>query len=424
MTDDRFTRRDFLRLAAGGAALVTAGAACNSGSSTAKSKAGTATTTAAAKGPRTLRIAQWNHYVAGYDGWWDNEYTKRWGERNGVEVVVDHFDVNQTAAHADAEVSSQRGHDLFSLNLAAAAPYEDHVIDHREIVEEVERKLGKMTPLAERAVFNPKTKKYVGFSDFWSANPVQYRTDLWQAVGQRPDTWDDVLAAGTRLKAGGHPVGLGMSPDPESTVILTGLMHAFGASIQDADANVVINSRATVEAVKFATTLFRSAMTDEVFGWDITSNNRYLIAGRGSLIVNSVAAVRALETQDPALAGKIGLLPVPAGPAARLSPYVVNMYVIWKFSSNPDLAKQFLVDLAVGYRDPFLESQFLQMPSFPGAIPDLPQLVANDPPAQPRGKYTLLADAAGWSTNLGHPGHTNAAADEVVKSLIISQMFG
>jgi multiple sugar transport system substrate-binding protein len=418
-----WSRRNFLRLAAGGATLLATGAACRSSSNTTKSKAGTATTAAGAKGKPTLRIAQWNNYASGYDRWWDDEYTKRWGERNGIEVVVDHFDINQAAVHAEAEAASQRGHDLFHLNLNSPAPFEDLVIDHREIVEEVQAKVGKMTPFVERSIFNPKTKKYFGFSDFWAANPVSYRTDLWAPVGLRPDTWDDVLAAGGRLKAVGHPIGIGMGDDPESNATLMGLMHAFGGSIQDEDATVVINSRATVEAVKTGAAIFRSAMTDEVFGWDITSNNRYLISGRGSLIVNSIAAVRAMETQAPDLAAKIELLPAPAGPAGRASPYAVSVYFIWKFSPNQEAAKRFLVDLATDYREPLLQSQFVQVPSFPGSVADLANVVANDPQARPTAKYGFLAEAAEWMTNIGFPGHTNAATDDVVRSSLISQMF-
>ncbi len=418
-----FTRRDFLRLAAGGATLLATGAGCGSDSKSASSKAGTATTAAGGRGKPTLRIAQWNNYVAGYDQWWDGEYTKRWGERNGIEVIVDHFDINQAPAHAEAEVASQRGHDLFHQHLASPAPFEDHVIDHREIVEEVESKVGKMAPFVERSIFNPKTKKYFGFSDFWAANPTHYRTDLWDPLGLRPDTWEDVLAGGRRLKTQGHPVGIGMGGDAESNVILSGLMHGFGASVQDEDGNVVINSRATVDAVKLGAAIFRSAMTEDVLNWDITSNNRYLISGRGSLIVNGLPSIRALETQDPELAAMVRLLPVPQGPGGRLSPYVVSIYVVWKFSENQEAAKRFLVDLATDYREAFLRSQYVQMPSYPGAVKDFGDLVVNDPRARPPDKYGLLTAAADWTTNLGHPGQTNAAIDEVVKASIISQMF-
>ena len=402
-----FSRRDFLRLA-GGAALLATGAGCGSGSGTAKSKA---------KGNSrpTLRIAQWNNYVAGYDRWWDEDYTRRWGEKNGIEVVVDHFDINQVSAQAEAEVALERGHDLFNFLLSSPAPLEDHVIDHREIIEEVEAKVGKMTPLVERSVFNPKTKKYLGVSDYWGQCPIHYRTDLWSSVGRLPDSWDDLVTAGSRLKALDHPIGIGMGDDRESNVILLGLLYGYGGSVQDEEGRVAINSPGTVEAVKLGAALFQSAMTPEVLNWDITSNNRYFVSGRGSLVVNSIAAIRALETQDPELAGKTGLLPVPRGPRSRLSPYAMSIYVIWKFSENQEAAKRFLVDLASNYREPLVESRYLQLPSFPGAVDDLSTLFPD--------RYRLLAGAAEWTTNVGYPGHTNAAIDEVVNTSLITQMF-
>lgn len=415
-------RRDFLRLAAGAAAVAATTAACRSGSDEPKSSG------AAAKsnpGKPTLRIAQWNHYVAGYDAWWDNEYTRQWGERNGVEVVVDHFDVNQTSAHAEAEVESQAGHDLFHLVLTLAAPFEDHVINHQDIVEEVEGKLGKLPPFVERSIFNPRTGKYYGFSPFWTPDSTHYRTDLWGPIGRRPATWEDMLAAGSRLKSQGHPIGIGMSSDSESNVTLLGLMHGFGASIQDQDDRIVINSKATVEAVKMGAAIFRSSMSDDVLNWDVTSNNRYLISGRGSLIVNGIGALRALEAQDPALAAKVGLLPPPAGPAGTASPYIVSIYMIWKFAENQEAAKRFLVDLVMASRETLLKSQYLQLPSFPNAVPNLGTLLGTDvqSQAQPPDKYAFLAGAADWTTNVGHPGSSNAATDEVIKASIISEMF-
>jgi multiple sugar transport system substrate-binding protein len=413
-----FTRRGFLRLAAGAAAVAT-GMGCNSGDKPTSRPSGNKP---GVNGERPLRIAQWNNYVPGYDRWWDDEYTRRWGERNGIEVVVDHFDLTQLSAHAQADVGAQR-HDIFHIHQTSPAPFEDEVIDHREIVEEVEAKVGNMTPFVERSIFNPRTKKYFGFSDFWVPNPVHYRTDLWDPIGLRPDTWENVLAAGSQLKAAGHPIGVGMGQDSESNVNLIALMHSFGASIQDEEANVVINSPATVEAVKMGAAIFRSAMTEEVLGWEIPSNNRSLASGRASLILNAIAGIRAIEAQDPNLAAKIQLLPIPRGSRDRLAPYVVGVYMIWKFSPSQEAAKRFLVDLATDYREPFIQSQYVQIPSFPGAVNNLGELVANDARAQPPGKYGLLAEAAEWSTNLGHPGYSNAATDEVIKASLISQMF-
>ena len=421
-------RRGFLRLAGGAAGLAAVGFGSGCGGSESRERGTTGTTVSGpGGGDRTLRIAQWSATASGittYDDWFDNQYTQRWGETHDVRVVVEHFRVAELSARAEADVAAQGGHDIFGFT-SPPANFEDHVLDHREIVEEAEAKLGKATALAERSVRNPVTGKYFGFPEFWTALPVHYRTDLWDtaASGGRPTTWDDVLRTAPRLRAAGHPVGLGLSEDHESTWSLLGLMHAYGSSIQDEGGNLAIKAPATVEAVKVAANLFRGGMNDEVFGWDAVANNRLLASGKGSLIVNGISALRLIEEQDPDLASKIGLGPMLGGPAGARSPYLIGVYVVWKFTSSADLARRFLVDLALNYRDAFVQSQFYKIPAFPGAVQNLSELVTSDTRAQPPGKYGLLAQASEWSTNLGHPGYANGAVEEVFNRHLIPRMF-
>ena len=424
MGDERLDRREFLRLAAAGAVCAaTAGAGCSSGAVDNKAQA---TRKAGAAVGKQLRIAQWGHFVPAFDAWFDNEYAKRWGEAHDVEVVVDHIPVNELAARGEAEAAAGRGHDLFAFATPRSA-LEDKVIDHREIVEEVRAKAGPLHPFVERSVRNPKTGRYFGFSDFWTPGPVHYRVNLWDRVegGLRPTTWDAVLRAAAPLKASGHPMGLGYAPEHDSAWTVGALMHAFGASVQDEAARVTVNSPATVEAVKFGVALFRQGMTAEVFGWDGASSNRLLTTGQGSLIVNPISAMRAAEKQDPTLAADIALAPLPTGPAGDVprSERLVHCYVIWQFAEQPDLARQFLVDYTLAARESFFRSEFYSLPSFPGLIPDLPDLVANDPQGRPADKYGLLADAASWTTNIGAPGSLNAAVDEAFNRFVLPRMF-
>ena len=420
-------RRQFLRLAAGGAVCAAAaGVGCSSGSDEPTESAPDGGPGAGKAASRELRIATWSHFVPAYDAWLDNEFTKRWGEQHDVRVVVDHLPLNELPIRGDAEAAAKRGHDLFWFVNPRAA-LEDDVIDHREIVDEVTGKLGKMVPHVERSVFNPKTNKYFAFPDHWSAGPIHYRVDLWDQVqpGLRPATWEDIRRAGATLKTRGHPLGLGLSTDLDSGWTLNTLMHCYGSSIQDEDANVTINTPATVEAVRVCAEIYRTGMTEEVFAWDASSNNRLLASGRGSLVLNAISALRTAEQQDPELATRIALAPAPVGPSGNepRGAYVLGSYVIWKFAPQPDLAKQFLVDLTLAYRDAFLHSSFYNLPAFPGAVPDLAGLVAADPVARPANKYSLLADATSWSTNMGRPGFLNAAIDEVINLFLLSKMF-
>jgi multiple sugar transport system substrate-binding protein len=417
--EDRRNRREFLRLAAGAVAAGTLGA-CSSGSGDRKADDAAATKKTVGK---TLRIAQWSHFVPAFDVWFDNEYTSGWGNQHDLRVTVDHFPLTELPTRGAAEVAAQKGHDLFQFTSAPSA-FEDEVLDLRDVVDEVEAKLGPMVALVERSVRNPKTGKVYGFSDSWVANLLHYRTDLWVPFG-RPDSWDRVLAAAPALKAAGHPIGIGMSSstDFDSSWAALAIMNAYGASIQDESGALTINRPSTVEAVRLAADLYRRGMTEDVFLWDSSANNRYLASGTGSLILNAISAVRAIENQDPELAAKVGLLPTPDGPGGRHASYVVNVYVVWKFAANPEAAKQFLVDLALESRESVIRSDLYNLPSFPGGVSDLRELGTADARGRPPGKYGLLAEAEAWSTNIGHPGYSNAAIDEVFNQFIVPRMF-
>jgi multiple sugar transport system substrate-binding protein len=254
---------------------------------------------------------------------------------------------------------------------------------------------------------------------------VHYRTDLWAPTRLRPDSWDAVLTAAPTLKAAGHPLGISLSSDVDANYGLVALLASYGASLQDESGNLAINRRATVEAVKLGTALFRAGMTDEVLTWDASgsSNNRSLASGRASMIVNPVSALRAITAQDPSLAERIALLPSPAGPAGRRACYTAGTYVIWRFSKNQETAKRFLTDLAADYRKAFVESGFYNLPTFPGAVPDLAATVSHDDRSKPADAYALLAHTSDWSTNFGQPGYDNAAIGEIFDQYLVPRMF-
>src|SRR5204863_2108598 len=166
---------------------------------------------------------------------------------------------------------------------------------HKEIVQEVSRKVGKIGDLAYRSTYNPRTKKYHGFSDGFVPDPVVWRHDLWNDVGESPATWDHVLKGATKLKSRGHPIGIGMSQELDSDMALIALLQCFGSFIQTADQKVAINSKNTTAALRFGKALYDQGMTDEIFGWNPSSNNTYLYSGKASLILNAISATRTPE---------------------------------------------------------------------------------------------------------------------------------
>ena len=57
---------------------------------------------------KTLKILQWNHFVPGYDKWFNETYVKEWGEKNDTQVVVDNIGLAGLNSRAAAEVSAQQ----------------------------------------------------------------------------------------------------------------------------------------------------------------------------------------------------------------------------------------------------------------------------------------------------------------------------
>ena len=372
-----------------------------------------------------LSIIQWVHFVPSYDTWFDGTWCKQWGEKNDVQVNVEHINNTLLDTRAAAEVAAQSGHDLF-MSLHPLASYEDQVINHASIVHEIESKVGKYGALGKASTYNPKTKKYFGVSDSYVPDPVVWRHDLWNAVGESPATWDHVMAAAPKLKKRGHPIGIGQSQELDSNMALMAFLMCFGGFIQDEHNRPVLFTKKTIQAVQFMADLYKKGEDAEIFGWNPASNNNYLYAGTGSMILNAVSATRTPEQLNLPFSDDLWIWPIPAGPHGRLGlEHVMGSYSIWKFAKNKENAEKFLADLCINYKQATIASQLYNFPSFPGAYPfdQIRKFAAKDP-HKPHGKYTILTTIAEkYTHNIGYPGTTNAAMDEVFSKYLIPQMF-
>ncbi len=419
--DDEVTRRELLRRAGLGAIVLLYGGIG------AKSAAAGVPKYAHRQLAGELRILQWSHFVPAYDKWFDDTYVKQWGERNDVDVKVDHINLAELPARAAAEVASQSGHDLFQF-LSPPAAFEDQVIKLNDVVQEVTRKVGRIGRVGFRSAYNPRTKKYFGFPDNYVPDPVHWRRDFWAQTGKAPNTWEDIRQSAGKLREIGHPVGIGMSNELDSNMAMIALMQCYGAYIQNREHRVVINSKQTRNALKVMRDIYRRGMTNEVFAWTAASNNQAFIAGRLSLALNAISIARSLELANSPFSNDTMITPIPRGPVQRLGlEHVMGVYVIWKFARNKANAKKFLVDMQTNYTPHFINSGFYNFPGWPGGVKGgfkrIRRLAAQDK-HRPLGKYTILATIAEkYTANVGHPGFSNAAIDEVFNKFLIPQMF-
>ncbi len=376
-----------------------------------------------------IRILLWSHFVPNYDSWFD-PWAKAWGDKHGVEVTVDHIDQADLPTRTASEFQSGSGHDLIEW-ITPPSSYEPSVHDLSDVVQEATGKYGKQVPFCKMSSYNPKTKKYYGFCHTWTPDPGDYRKSLWSAVGMAdgPSTWDDLLTGGAKIKQQKKVrMGIGMSSEVDSNMAARALIWSFGGAIQDADENVTLDSKQTVEAVKYMASLYKKAMSPEVFGWNAASNNQGLIAGELSYILNSISAYRSAQDTNPKIADDIWFRPALKGPGGigLASQHVVRSYIMPKWAHNTDKCKQFLLDLVGAASQSVKQSELYDFPAFANtpAASQLPGWLKDDPfKSHPANKLQLLGSAQSWSTNVGHPGPANPAIGEIFDTNVISTMM-
>ena len=124
-----------------------------------------------------------------------------------------------------------------------------------------------------------------------------------------------------------------------------------GAETEPSGKRVVLNSKGTIEAVKWMVGLWKDACDEGALAWDDTNNNRAFHAGEISATLNG-ASIYIFAKRNPEKirddAGQpmwqdISHFSIPDGPLGRTSPYKVAFsHAVMKYSKNQKAAREFL----------------------------------------------------------------------------------
>jgi multiple sugar transport system substrate-binding protein len=377
-----------------------------------------------------VSILQWSHFVPRYDGWFD-EWVAEWGTANSVTTRVDHINLAELNGNLAAAIDAGDGPSLVEMVFPPAAFYEG-LHDLSDVNAQAQEMYGDIVGTCRAISYLPTTDVWYGFAHTYVPDPGNYDIAMWTEVGlpDGPRTYEDLLEYGGLIKSElGVPLGIGMSPELDSNMAMRAIMWSYGASEQDENDNVVLNSPETLASLAYVQELYAAAMTDEVFGWNAASNNQGLISGDLSYILNSISAYRSLQTVDPDAALNIGFTPALEGPAgAFASSHVWSVYVIPNYVEGAELemAKKFLLDHMGVFDDISYQSELYNFPCRPGSMSEgqLDAWLAEDPfGSMPANKLEVLSGAAEWGVHLGYPGVANPAVSQVLNENIIPFMF-
>ena len=308
-----------------------------------------------------LSMGFWDHWVPGANQA-STDLVNEWAAKEKVEVSIDYITsqgkkIELTIA---AEAAAKSGHDLIAM-----PTWWPHA--HAELLEPVNDIMGPI--IQENGEVNG-TVKYLGQSGGkWLAVPACVgsqikgpctRIDLMKKhagidvqelypAGSPPkaDSWttETFLKAAEACQKAGVPFGIGLGETTDSVDSAGAFFQAFGAELVNAKGDVTVKTDDVRQALEFYKRLI-AALPPDVASWDDASNNKWLVSGKGAMIMNPPSAWAVAKRDAPQIAEQCWTHGFPAGPKGRFAPFLPYFWSVWSFSKNKEAAKSLIVHLS------------------------------------------------------------------------------
>jgi multiple sugar transport system substrate-binding protein len=415
----RFDRRSFLKLSGGGAVAVSAGMAGILASGRAPAYGQTS----------SIHWLRWNDFVPASDQLLKGEIAAECEKALGVKLTVETINGNDIQARITSSVQSGSGPDVICALNNWAQLYGESLVDVSDVAEGLGKAQGGFYETS-KAVANDG-KRWIAVP--WSIVGLQiaYRKSWFEELGYSggkfPETWEALREAGKKLKAMGRPVGQTFGHTfGDAPAFSYPYLWSWGGKEVEADGKtVVMDSKETVESVKFLVGFWKDALDEGGLAWDDASNNRAFLSGACSATNNCASIyIEALRKPDAYRTEKGGALkddilhaPLPKGPAGAFSFHVPFSNMLMGYSKNEKAAKEFLRWIS---SKPVFDKWFTTQKGFsvgPTTDWEKHKLWDDDPIMLP------FKAAARTGRFAGYAGPSSRKAAQVVTKYIVTDMY-
>jgi ABC-type glycerol-3-phosphate transport system substrate-binding protein len=259
-----------------------------------------------------------------------------------------------------AEAQAKSGHDILAFPTWEPQAHADELEPVDDLMADLIKENGEVN----------ETVKYLGRADnHWLAIPATVgsqikgpcsRIDLMKKhanidvqamypAGSAPkaDNWnlDMFLKAAEACHKGGNSFGIGLGTTSDSVDSAGAFFHAHGAMLVNEKGDITVKSDPVRQALEFYKKL-ASFMPEDVPAWDDSSNNKWLVSGKGAMIFNPPSAWAVAKRDAPKVAEQCWTHGFPVGPKGRYAPFLPYFWGTWKFSKNKTAAKSLLRHLS------------------------------------------------------------------------------
>ncbi|MFI5033674.1 MAG: ABC transporter substrate-binding protein, partial [Reyranellales bacterium] len=304
-----------------------------------------------------LSMGFWDHWVPGANSATEKA-VKTWAEKEKVEVQIDFITSqgNKLLLTGAAEAQAKSGHDILALSTWLPSRYAEQLAPVDDLMPELIKQNGAVNPTVEYLgkikghwVGVPATvgsqikgpcsridymKQYAGI-DVQAMYPAgsPSKADDW--------TYDTFLKAAEACHKGGHPFGIGLGGTADSVDTAGAIFHGFGAMLVNEKGDITVKTDAVRQALDFYKKL-QAFLPPDVAAWDDASNNKFLVSGQASFIMNPPSAWAVAKRDAPDVAADCWTFPNPLGPKGRMVPHRPYFWGVWSFSKNQTAAKELI----------------------------------------------------------------------------------
>lgn len=367
-----------------------------------------------------LTVQTWGHFISSANDLLTS-LSNTWASENNASIEINFTGFDGLADTLATAAATGAGPDIIMMLHARPHQFAEALADVSDVAEEIGEANNGWYDIAREACMVDGVWRAMPW--FLAAHAMVYREDLFAEAGfdSFPDTWDDLLIAGTELKSMGAPLGFSTGrADGDGNNFCFSVLWSFGGGVTDVDDNIILNSSETRQALEYVQQLYNDAMDPSTVSWDDGANNRAFLAGEVSCTNNASSVLWAGRRDQIEFMATTSHAPYPAGPAGRVQYSQVHSLGILGASENVDAAKQYLK---------YINSEQVWLPMGVQTTAFNYPLFANfeDNPAMPWNfdpKLGAFKGLAATGHTVGYPGKPSAAASEVTSSFVITDMFG
>ena len=302
--------------------------------------------------PVRIHLLHWPDFIPEGDVELRRQITE-YNKQMKTDVFMENINGNDLQPRITAAIQTAAGPDIILMLHNWPHLYASAVADVSDLCEWKAKDQGGYYEQSEAAARDGK--RWLALPYGIVGNQMAYRKSLFASVGatQPPKTLEEWRKIGTALKQKGKPIGqtLGHTYGDAPTWSYPLLWTFGGVETDKTGKKVVLNSKNTVEAVKWMTAFWKDACDEGGLGWDDSSNNRAFHSGEISSTLNG-ASIYIFAKRNPdkikdekgePMWRDVAHFNFPDGPSGKTPTYhLVTSHAVMKYSKNVQAAKEFL----------------------------------------------------------------------------------